>query len=216
MVKKRKLTDKQRLFVGEYLVDLNAKQSAIRAGYSPRTAEWIGPQLLKKTHVLEAVLEGMKEREKRTEITQDNVVKELAKLGFYNMADFMTVDQDGYPHADLSNLTRDQSAALVEFAVDEYYEGSGEELRQVKKIKFKLADKRAALVDLGKHLGMFPKKIEVTGKDGGPVEYSDIERSQRVIALLNEARKRRDRSPAADKQPADLGTTTGTTDGGSE
>lgn len=50
-----KITPKQQRFVDEYLIDLNATQAAIRAGYSEKTAQWIGPQLLTKTHVLEAV-----------------------------------------------------------------------------------------------------------------------------------------------------------------
>lgn len=76
------LTPKQKRFVDEYLIDLNATQAAIRAGYSKRTAEWIGPQLLGKTHVSEAVTERMRARELRTEITQDRVLQELAKIAF--------------------------------------------------------------------------------------------------------------------------------------
>ncbi len=60
--KKKKLTPKQARFVDEYLIDLNAKQAAIRAGYSPKTAEWTGPQLLGKTHVSEAIKARRDER----------------------------------------------------------------------------------------------------------------------------------------------------------
>ena len=63
-----KLTPKQIAFVQEYLCDLNATQAAIRAGYSAKTAEWIGPQLLGKTHVFASIKKGMDEREKRTQI----------------------------------------------------------------------------------------------------------------------------------------------------
>lgn len=165
-----RLTNKQKVFVDEYLVDLNATQAAIRAGYSVKTAEWIGPQLLTKTHVAKAVTARMADREKRTEITQDSVLKELAKIGFANMADYMRVDHRGDPALDFSNLTRDQAAPLVEVTVEDFLDGRGDDARDVRRVKFKLADKKGALVDIGKHLGMFTNKLELTGKDGGPVE----------------------------------------------
>ena len=72
-----KLTPKQQRFVDEYLIDLNAKQAAIRAGYSPKTAEQQGFQLLKKTSVSEAINEAQQERQKRTLVTQDDVIRGL-------------------------------------------------------------------------------------------------------------------------------------------
>ena len=168
----RPLTPKQKIFVAEYLVDLNATQAAIRAGYSSRTAEWIGPQLLGKTHVAEEIRAAMAAREKRTEITQDRVLKELAKLGFSNMADYMMVGEDGKPMLDWARLTRDQAAAIVEVTV----ENVGE---LVTKTKFKLADKRASLVDIGKHLGMFVDRKEVKAdilhrEQPSPERYKEV------------------------------------------
>ena len=87
------LTAKQARFVEEYLVDLNATQAAIRAGYSAKTAEWIGPQLLKKSHVADAIAEHMKAREKRTEITQDLVLTDIEKIKRDAMRD--KTDQEG-------------------------------------------------------------------------------------------------------------------------
>jgi len=72
-----RLTDKQQRFVAEYLIDLNATQAAIRAGYSAKTAEWIGPQLLGKSHVSAAIAKRMEDRSKRTEITQDRVLTDI-------------------------------------------------------------------------------------------------------------------------------------------
>ena len=83
-----RLTDKQKRFVAEYLVDLNATQAAIRAGYSKKTADRIGPELLGKTCVLEEVQKAMADREKRTEITQDRVLNELGKVAFAKAADY--------------------------------------------------------------------------------------------------------------------------------
>jgi phage terminase small subunit len=124
------------------------------------------------------------------------VLTELAKLAFANMADYLRVGPGGDPVLDFSKLTRDQAAALVEVTVEDFLDGRGEDARQVRKVKFKLADKRAALVDLGKHLGLFKERVEHTGKDGGPVEvkqYTDIEAARLIGRLL---KKVADASPA--------------------
>ena len=83
----RELTGKQKRFVEEYLCDLNATQAAIRAGYSAKTAEWIGPQLLQKTHVAAAIQEAMNKRSVRTEITADRVLREVSHMALYDPAD---------------------------------------------------------------------------------------------------------------------------------
>ena len=138
----KKLTPKQRAFVAEYLVDLCATQAAIRAGYSAKTAGWIGPQLLTKTHIAAEIEKAMANREKRTLVTADAVIAELAKIGFSNMQDYVG---ESFSVQDIQGLTRDQAAAIQEITID------GD------KIRFKLADKRAALVDIGRHLGIFEK-----------------------------------------------------------
>ena len=74
------LTDKQRKFVSEYLVDLNATQAAIRAGYSERNASKIGPELLGKTGVRAAIEAAQSQREKRTLVTVDYVVSSLREV----------------------------------------------------------------------------------------------------------------------------------------
>lgn len=166
---KQKLNGKQKRFVEEYLIDLNATQAAIRAGYSEKTARQMGTENLAKPVISAAIEEAIAKRAERTEITQDMVLRELAKIGFSNMQDYMKTTPDGDPYLDFSNLTRDQSAALTEVTVEDYFEGRGEDARAVKRVKFKLADKRAALVDIGKHLGMFTTRVELTGKDGAPI-----------------------------------------------
>lgn len=81
------LTEKQKRFVAEYLVDLNATQAAIRAGYSQRTADRIGPELLGKTCVSDAIQKALRKRQQRTEITQDMILTELSKIGLAEAAD---------------------------------------------------------------------------------------------------------------------------------
>ncbi|HSW65267.1 MAG TPA: terminase small subunit [Dissulfurispiraceae bacterium] len=150
------LTAKQKVFVQEYLVDLNATQAAIRAGYSQRTAGWIGPQLLGKTHIAEAVQGAMAKREERTEITQDRVLKEYAKLAFLDPRRFY--NDDGQL-LQVHELPEDVAAALSSMEV--VTERAGELELAVRKIKF--SDKKAALDSIARHLGMFKDKTELTG-----------------------------------------------------
>ena len=163
------LTAKQARFVDEYMVDLNATQAAIRAGYSAKTAADIGRQLLRKTPVAGAIAERQRAVSERTGVTAERVIEELAKIGFANMKDYMRVGVDGDPYLDFSALTRDQAAALSEVTVEDFKDGRGEDARDVRRVKFKLHDKRAALVDLGKHLGLFKDKVELTGPNGDPL-----------------------------------------------
>jgi hypothetical protein len=82
-----------------------------------------------------------------------------------NMQDYIRIGRDGSPVLDFENLTRDQAAALQEVTVETYMEGRGENAREVKKVRFKLADKRAALVDLGRQR---PKRIYRRARFGWP------------------------------------------------
>lgn len=155
------LTDKQERFVDEYLVDLNATQAYIRSGYSVKkkvTAEQNASKLLKNTKVQTCIAEKQKERRKRTEITQDMVLRELAKIGFANVTDFVEIDGHGAmcmvkvkPTADMEE---DKIGAIA--GIKEGTNG----------VEIKLNDKGKALELIGRHLGMFTDKIEVNGALG--------------------------------------------------
>lgn len=168
------LNARQQKFVAEYLIDLNATQAAIRAGYSKKTAYSIGQENLKKPEIAAELAKRQAKLAAKLEVTAEWVVAELANLARANMQDYMRVGPDGDPVLDYSNLTREQAAALTEVTVDDYKDGRGADAREVRRVKFKLADKRAALVDLGRHLGLFVEKHEVTGKDGGPIQTEDV------------------------------------------
>lgn len=146
------LTPRQAAFVAEYLIDLNATQAAVRAGYSAKTAHAAGPRLLANVGVQQAIQTGQVARSTRTQVTADAVVSELAKLGFANMLDYIQIGPEGTAGIDLRALTREQAAAIVELTTEDTYDRDGNLTRRN---KIKLADKRAALVDLGKHLGLF-------------------------------------------------------------
>lgn len=159
---KSELTPRQERFVQEYLVDLNGTQAAIRAGYSKKTAEQGAAQLLSNIKVASAIAIGKASTAEKLGVTKEMIVSELKKLGFSNMLDYMRIGTDGDPVLSFQDLTRDQAAALSEVTVEDYVDGRGEDARDVKRVKFKLSDKRSALVDLGKHLGMFVDKTEVS------------------------------------------------------
>jgi phage terminase small subunit len=150
------------VFVKAYLISLNATQAAIEAGYSPKTAASQGSRLLKDVKVAAQIAAGKKKRADDLGFTAESVLKELALLGFANMADYMRVGHDGDPVLDFSKLSREQAAALTEVTVEDFMDGRGDDAREVRKVKFKLADKRAALVDLGRHMGLFVDRVDHT------------------------------------------------------
>lgn len=158
-----KPSGKQAVFVKEYLVDLNATQAAIRAGYSAKTAKQIGSKLLTNVDLQAAVSEGQKKLADAVGVTAERVVAEYAKLGFANMADYIT-GEGAERSIDLSALSRDQAAAIQEMTVETVTDGHGEDAERIKRTKFKLADKKGALDSLARHLGMFTDKSELTVK----------------------------------------------------
>lgn len=146
------LTPKQKRFVAEYLIDLNATAAAKRAGYSEKTACEQAARLLANVKVQAAVQSAMQEREKRTEITQDMVLRETAKLAFFDIRKMF--DNNGKP-LDISKLDADTAAALVGLDVQDIADPDGDYVGYVK--KYKMADKIKALELLGKHTGAFEK-----------------------------------------------------------
>lgn len=173
MAGKKPLTPKQAQFVEEYAIDLCATKAAIRAGYSAKTAEQIGCQLLRKPQVKLAVEAAMQARSQRTEITADRVLQEYALLAFADMADYLRFADDGNVYLDWSNLPEGATRVVGEVVQDVYTEGRGEDGREVKRTRFKLHPKLPALEALAKHLLLFPnpkQAHEHTGPDGGPID----------------------------------------------
>lgn len=173
------LNDKQQRFVEEYLVDLNATQAAIRAGYSADTAYSQGQRLLKNVEVAAALGSAMEERSQRTEITADRVLKELAKIGFsdirkavrwYSQTNVAMVDTESDVEAlaeegALRFAVANQVELISSNDLDDDTAAAVAEIGQSSTgaLKIKMYDKRAALVDIGKHLGMFTEKVQVDG-----------------------------------------------------
>ena len=153
-----KLTDKQKRFAEEYVIDLNATQAAIRAGYARGSAEVTGFRLLRYDKIDSYLRKLMDKRSKRTEVTQDRVLLEYAKLAFLQPKKFYGEDGELLP---IPELEDDVAAALTSFDVVQTVV-DGKEVSQTKKIKF--ADKKGALDSCARHLGMFNDKLELSGE----------------------------------------------------
>lgn len=151
-----KLTAKQKLFCDEYLIDLNATQAAIRAGYSVDSAGDIGSENLKKPDIRARIEKAMAERSKRTGINAERVLIELAKIGLVNAADVINFNE-----ATVSKeATREDLAAVQSVKVKTMTGENGDMTER----EVKLYDKTKALELLGKHLGLFKDKLEIEGK----------------------------------------------------
>lgn len=146
------MTKKQKRFVEEYLIDLNATQAAIRAGYSPDTAKSIGSENLTKPDIQARIAKAMAERSKRTGVNADRVVTELAKIAFVNASDVIDADTATLK----SDAAPEDTAAIQSVKVKTFGEDGLER-------EIKMADKLKALELLGKHLGMFKDKVELSG-----------------------------------------------------
>lgn len=167
------MTDLQKAFVREYLIDLNATQAAIRAGYSAKDADVQGPRLLGNVGVAAAIADAQHERSRRTDITADMVIKELAKIGFADMRKLLKWTGN-LPRMDIekAELTGEVEISAANFVrlfdsdeLDDNIVGAIAEISQTKDgaLKVKLHDKQAALVNIGRHLGMFTTKVEHSG-----------------------------------------------------
>ncbi|MFV1536942.1 terminase small subunit [Phaeobacter sp. JH204B] len=161
-----KLTPKQKRFVEEYLVDLNATQAAIRAGYSAKTAHSVGHENLRKPEIAKALKDAQSKRSDRTEITQDRVLQELARIGFadirkavaWGSAPDGSIDDEGNPALypvelkPSTEVDNETAAAISEVSLT------------AQGVKLKMHDKLSALEKIARHLGM----LEGSGRGEDP------------------------------------------------
>ena len=159
-------TAKQDRFVEEYLVDLNATQAAIRAGYSKKTARSIANELLTKPDIQEAIQKAMQERSERTEVTQDRVLKELAMIAYSDIRNYIEIEKlTGAMRAKaFEEMPEGESRVLKSIKEDRVIkeDADGKKVTVYDKVKFALWDKTKALELIGRHLGMFTDvKVDV-------------------------------------------------------
>ena len=189
-----KLTPKQNIFVNEYLVDLNATR-AYKVAYpkvkKEETINAAASRMLRNVKVAEYIEQKMKDREKRTEITQDKVLNEIAKIAFANGSDFAKVVQKSYKKAIVDTCGRQMGEEEVFYndveiiLTDDLPEDKKKAIAAIKQTKFGIevasCDKVRALELLGKHLGMFKDKIEVSGNINNPYEGLSTEQLLKIV-----------------------------------
>jgi phage terminase small subunit len=161
------------------------------AGYEENRGN--ASRLKSNESIQKRVSEILGQAAKKVGVTAERVIEELSKIGFSNMLDYVRVNSDGDPVINLTEMTRETAAAVQEITINTRTERGGEEKpdAEVKSVRFKLGDKRAALVDIGKHLGMFKDRVEHSGPDGGPIETTDINQrdlARAVLGILREAK----------------------------
>lgn len=163
-----KLTEKQKRFVDEYLVDLNATAAAKRAGYSEKTACEQGSRLLANVKVQEEIKKRQIKLQDKLEITQEKVLEELAAIAFANGTNFATINHKGQVSLiPTSELSENKKKAVASIKEGQYG------------VEVKLHDKVRALELLGKHLGVFTEKIALAAID--PETVREVE------ALIHDA-----------------------------
>jgi phage terminase small subunit len=155
---------RQEKFVQKYIIHLNGTKAATQAGYSKRTANEQASRLLANVSIQNRVAELQKEASDRNKVKADDVIGELKALAFWSINDFIS---DGNRVKDLSKQKRAINKPVIGIKTKTEYNEFG----QTTTVELKLADKRAALVDLGRHLGIFKEdndqktiKIKVSRK----------------------------------------------------
>lgn len=177
------LTAKQQRFVDEYLIDLNATQAAIRAGYSEKTAGSVGNENLKKPDIAAAISKAQEKASERTETTVDRVLKELSRIGFSDLRKAFTANGELlHPQEwDDDTAAAIASVEVVTRQTGEVAENGAKEVEHIHKVKF--WDKNSALDKIAKHLGMFIDRTEtrISAGDGIAELMSAIDGRTRTV-----------------------------------
>ncbi len=180
------MTDAQKRFCDEYLIDLNATR-AYKVAYpnckKDETANAASSRMLRNVKVQEYISERMKQREQRTEVTQDMVIKELAKIAFLDIRKLYTENGQLKNIADMDSET---AGAISSLETLEEYEGYGNNREKIGDTqKVKLLDKTKALELLGRHLGMFKEKVTIDGNINTNNPFSGMS-TEELRKILNE------------------------------
>lgn len=159
------MTEKQKIFADEYLIDLNATRAYRKAYPSVKkdeTAAAAAARMLRNVNVADYIAERMQARQERTEITQDRVLEELAAIAFARATDYAEVKDDQVFIKDTAGLSENQIKAIAGIKQGKFG------------IEVKLNDKEKALELLGRHLGMFKDRVEVSGLEEEKTKLSDL------------------------------------------
>lgn len=172
------LSPRKERFVAEYLIDLNATQAAVRAGYSENSAQPVSSRLMDDPAVVAMIERRQAQRASNINVTQASVINEVHTLAMSNVAHY-TVDDNG--DVQLAAGAPDNAMAAIESIKRRktIREDKAGNITIVYDVEIKLHDKPGQLKLLGRHVGLFPNKVEHTGKDGGPIET--VTKVERVV-----------------------------------
>lgn len=197
MAGERPLNHRQGMFVAEYLVDLNATQAAIRAGYSPKRADATGWRNMRNPKIRAAIAEAQAQRLAKLEMDAEAVLIELAKVARANVLDYMRVGDDGEPVFDLRRLNQNNAAAIATITVDRFKSARGDDKSQVRRMRISFHNKIAALQTLAKHFDLARKGGEVPeGVDVEP-QHDPRQVARAVIDILETAARAEESETAA-------------------
>lgn len=168
------LTPRQAAFVAEYIIDLNGTQAAIRAGYSPATANEQAARLLADANIAAAVERGKAQRAARVNVTQDQVLQEMALLA-NSCVEHYVIDDEG--QVQLAEGAPDGAMRAIQSIKRKtrvHYDSQQNVVGKTYDVELKLWDKPAPLKLMGRHVGLFPDRVEHVGKGGGPIEVAEV------------------------------------------
>ena len=174
VLKEASLNPRQRAFIAEYLIDLNATQAYIRAGYSAATAQQGSAELLLKPVVRAAIERGKAQRLQRVNIKQDDVLHEMSALAMSRI-DHYIVSDDG--QVELADGAPDNAMAAVQSIKRKtkvFRDKEGNETHREYDVEIRLWDKPQPLKLTGRHVGLYPDRVEHVGRDGGPIELTQV------------------------------------------
>ena len=171
-----------------YVDNPNGTQAAIAAGYAPNSAHVTASRLLRRAKIKDAIARRNAELMVELDFTPQRIVREIAKVAGVNMADFVSIDDEGNPHVDLSGVKRRQLAALAAVEGPLVEEG-----RVVKAPKIRTHDKLKALDMLAKMARLYPaERTELTGADGEPIQTANLNATVHKIDIASLEPEQRD------------------------
>lgn len=150
IVLSNELTKKQKCFCKEYIIDFNGTRSAIRSGYSSKTAMEQASRLLRNVKVQQEIKRLSSEVGERNDIEIDEIVKGLKAIAFSDITDYIIIEKDKIELKDLTKLSKEKL-----WAVDYIHQTKGGGF------KIKMCNKITALELLAKYKGMFTEKYQV-------------------------------------------------------
>lgn len=155
------LTDQEERFAREYIFDRKGRQAALRADIPPSKATAFAARCLSDDVVRARINELIHIRNSDLDFEAADVLRELAKIGFSNLHNYIEIQEDGTAYVNLEDMDHIAAAAVSEITVEEYTEGRGEYAREIKRVKLKFYNKLDALKQLAQHHGLLKEQVDV-------------------------------------------------------